>query len=44
VAVRSAFLEVRDKVARFVHEMRNACPDRRLDGRRALVCAYDLPA
>jgi acyl-CoA thioester hydrolase len=24
VAVRSAFLEVRDKVARFVHEMRNA--------------------
>ena len=24
VAVRSAFLEVRDKVAKFVHEMRNA--------------------
>jgi acyl-CoA thioester hydrolase len=24
VAVRSAFIEVRDKVARFVHEMRNA--------------------
>src|SRR5438105_12385220 len=24
IAVRSAFLEVRDKVARFVHEMRNA--------------------
>ena len=24
IAVRSAFLEVRDKVAKFVHEMRNA--------------------
>ena len=27
VAVRSAFLEVREKVARFVHEMRNAVTD-----------------
>src|SRR4051812_18211936 len=33
IAVRSAFLEVRDKVARFVHEMRNA-----QNGEIAAVC------
>ena len=27
VAIRSAFLEVRDKLAKFVHEMRNAVTD-----------------
>jgi acyl-CoA thioester hydrolase len=27
VAIRSAFLEVRDKAAKFVHEMRNAVTD-----------------
>ena len=33
VAVRSAFLEVRDKVAKFVHEMRNA-----VSGELAATC------
>ena len=33
VAIRSAFLEVRDKVAKFVHEMRNA-----VTGEVAAIC------
>jgi acyl-CoA thioester hydrolase len=33
VAVRSAFLEVREKVAKFVHEMRNA-----VSGEVAAIC------
>jgi acyl-CoA thioester hydrolase len=54
IAVRSAFLEVRDKVAKFVHEMRNAHTGeisaicvltgvQIVERARKLVQAYDLP-
>jgi acyl-CoA thioester hydrolase len=45
VIVRSAFLEVREKLARFVHEMRKSCPfpAEIVERGRSLVRAYDLP-